>query len=205
MQNIATELFSKWAKNGKDKGMAEAHRSAVNQILDKTIGQKTSNFNFIDAGCGNGWVVRKVRNMPYCSSALGVDGATAMIQNAKSSDPNGEYYLEDLLSWSPKNKTEFIFSMEVFYYFKYPETLTKHIVDNWLVLGGMLAIGLDHYIGNPDSYSWSDDLNVHMTLRDENEWLQIFKDAGLTNCKSFKVNDSSSFAGTLAICGELNN
>ena len=108
MQNIATELFSKWAKNGKDKGMAEAHRSAVNQILDKTIGQKTSNFNFIDAGCGNGWVVRKVRNMPYCSSALGVDGAAAMIQNAKSSDPNGEYYLEDLLSWSPKNKTEFI-------------------------------------------------------------------------------------------------
>ena len=36
MQNIATDLFSKWADNGKDRGMAQSHSSAVNQILDKT-------------------------------------------------------------------------------------------------------------------------------------------------------------------------
>ena len=203
MQNTATNLFSKWAENGKDKGMAEAHSSAVKQILDKTLIKRRSNFNFIDAGCGNGWVTRKVREMPFCKRSLGVDGAKAMIQNARAIDPDGEYYLEDLLSWSPKNKVELIFSMEVFYYFKSPDVLTKHIVDNWLALDGMLAIGLDHYIGNPDSYSWSDDLNVHMTLKDENEWLQMFKNAGLSNCNSFKVNESPNFPGTLAICGEL--
>ena len=205
MQNKATDLFSKWAKKGKDKGMAESHSPAVNQILDKVLAKRKSNFNFIDAGCGNGWVVRKVRETPFCKKALGVDGASAMIKNAREIDPNGEYYLEDLLSWSPKNKAEFIFSMEVFYYFKNPKALTKHIVDNWLELGGILAIGLDHYIGNPDSYSWSDDLNVHMTLKDESEWLQIFKDAGLSNCNSFKVNESSDSEGTLAIYGEYEN
>ena len=36
MQNIATDLFSKWAENGKDRGMAQSHSPAVNQILDKT-------------------------------------------------------------------------------------------------------------------------------------------------------------------------
>ena len=205
MQNIATDLFSEWAENGKDRGMAQAHSPAVNQILDKTLSETKSNFNFVDAGCGNGWVVRKVRQMPNCKSCFGVDGAKSMIQNAKEIDPDGEYYLEDLLSWYPKNRIDFVFSMEVFYYFKSPKTLTKHIVDKWLASGGMLVIGLDHYVGNPDSYSWSEDLNVHMTLKDEKEWVQIFKSVGLTSCYSFKVNALNEFPGTLCVVGQLKN
>ena len=79
----------------------------------------------------------------------------------------------------------------------------KHIVDNWMKDGGTLIIGLDHYIGNPDSYSWSEDLNVHMTLKNEQDWIQIFENAGLSNCESFKVNVSDKFAGTLVIKGDL--
>jgi trans-aconitate methyltransferase len=205
MQNIATDLFSKWAENGKDRGMAQSHSPAVNQILDKTLSETKSNFNFADAGCGNGWVVRKIRQMPNCKNSIGVDGAKSMIQNAKEIDPGGEYFLEDLLKWSPKNKIDFVFSMEVFYYFKSPKTLTKHIVDKWLAPGGMLVIGLDHYIGNPDSYSWSEDLNVHMSLKDEEEWVQIFKSAGLSSCYSFKANASNDFPGTLCVVGQLKN
>ena len=95
--------------------------------------------------------------------------------------------------------------MEVFYYFKSPKTLTKHIVDKWLAPGGMLVIGLDHYIGNPDSYSWAEDLNVHMALKDEKEWVQIFKSAGLSSCYSFRVNASNEFPGTLCVVGQLKN
>jgi len=205
MQNIATDLFSKWAENGKDRGMAQSHSPAVNQILDKTLSETKSDFNFVDAGCGNGWVVRKIRQMPNCKNSIGVDGAESMIQNAKNIDPSGEYFLEDLLKWSPKNKIDFVFSMEVFYYFENPDILTKHIVDNWMTDGGTLIIGLDHYIGNPDSYSWSEDLSVHMTLKDEQDWIQIFTNAGLSNCESFKVNVSDKFAGTLVIKGDLNH
>ena len=205
MQNKATDLFSSWAKKGKDAGMAEAHNTAVNEILNGILRKRTSDFNFIDAGCGNGWVVRKVNSNPLCKSACGVDGAKAMIENARKVDPTGEYHLADLLSWNPKNRADIIFGMEVFYYFKNPGLLTKHIVDNWMIDGGTLIIGLDHYIGNPDSYSWSEDLNVYMTLKNEQAWIQIFKNAGLSNCKSFKANKSDKFTGTLVIRGDLNN
>ena len=93
--------------------------------------------------------------------------------------------------------------MEVFYYFKEPNLLTKHIVDNWLNPGGTLVIGLDHYIGNPDSYHWSKDLNVHMSLLKEQDWLDMFTNAGLSGCKSWRANPSKDFPGTLVVVGDL--
>ena len=203
MQNKATELFSDWADIGKDEGMAEAHSPAVNQILEQALSGNKSHFNFIDAGCGNGWVVRKVREMPLCLSSCGIDGAKGMIENAKRIDPGGDYHLADLLSWSPNVKAELIFSMEVFYYFKSPEELTRHIVDNWLAPSGRLIIGIDHYTGNPDSHSWPEDLNVHMTLKDADGWVQLFRDAGLSNCTTSKANVSKKFPGTLVVSGDL--
>ena len=185
MQNKATDLFSDWAEIGRDQGMAKAHDPAVSEILSSVIRERKSTFLFIDAGCGNGWVVRKVRSMSNCEGAGGVDGAKAMIDNAKEVDPDGEYYQDDLLSWVPNKKADIVHSMEVFYYFKEPQILTNHIVENWLNPGGTLVIGLDHYIGNPDSYSWSKDLNVHMSLLSEQDWLNIFSESGLSGCKSW--------------------
>ena len=202
-QNTATDLFSNWAKVGRDQGMADSHDPAVSEILDNILKYHKTSFTFIDAGCGNGWVVRKVRSIPYCSMAIGVDGARSMIDNAKNVDPDGEYYLDDLLSWTPDQKADIVHSMEVFYYFKDPQYLTDHIVNNWLKFNGKLVIGLDHYIGNPDSYSWSKDLNVHMSLLSERDWLDIFLKSGLSNCKSWKANASNDFPGTLVVSGDL--
>ena len=203
MQNKATDLFSDWAEIGRDKGMADAHDPAVSEILDKILKNQKTSFTFIDAGCGNGWVVRKVRSLPNCSTAIGVDGARAMIDNARNIDPNGEYYFDDLLTWTPDQKADIIHSMEVFYYFKDPQHLTDQIVNNWLKPNGKLVIGLDHYIGNPDSYSWSKDLNVHMSLLSEQEWLDVFLHSGLSNCVSWKANVTDDFPGTLVISGAL--
>ena len=203
MQNKATDLFSDWAEVGRDQGMAKAHDPAVSEILSSVIRERKSTFLFIDAGCGNGWVVRKVRSMSNCEGACGVDGAKAMIDNAKEVDPDGEYYLDDLLSWVPNKKADIVHSMEVFYYFKEPQILTNHIVENWLNPGGTLVIGLDHYIGNPDSYSWSKDLNVHMSLLSEQDWLNIFSESGLSGCKSWRANSSKDFPGTLVVTGDL--
>ena len=203
MQNKATDLFSEWAEMGRDQGMAKAHDPAVSEIISTVLGERGKPFSFIDAGCGNGWVVRKVRSMSGCDSACGVDGAKAMIDNARNIDPDGEYYLEDLLEWVPPKKADIVHSMEVFYYFKEPEVLTKHIVENWLNPGGILVIGLDHYIGNPDSYSWSKDLNVHMSLLGELDWIDMFSESRLSDCKSWRANSSNDFPGTLVVSGTL--
>ena len=204
MEIKATTLFTKWANNDKDIGMAKAHEPSVSEILNKILSKRVSPFSFIDAGCGNGWVVRKVRSMPSCVSACGIDGAEGMIDKAFKEDPKGEYYLDNLISWSPEKKVDIVHSMEVFYYFKDPEYLTRHIVENWLKPNGTLVIGLDHYIGNPDSYSWSADLNVHMSLLSEEDWINIFIKSGLKNCNSWKANSSKTFPGTLVISGDLN-
>jgi len=203
MQNKATDLFSDWAKIGRDQGMAKAHNPAVSEILSTVLAGREKAFSFIDAGCGNGWVVKKVREISQCESAYGVDGAKAMIDNARNIDPDGEYYLEDLLEWVPPKKADIVHSMEVFYYFKEPEVLTKHIVENWLNPGGTLVIGLDHYIGNPDSYSWSKDLNVHMSLLGELDWIDMFSESRLSDCKSWRANSSNDFPGTLVVSGTL--
>ena len=203
MQNKATDLFSDWAEIGRDQGMAKAHNPAVSEILSTVLAGREKAFSFIDAGCGNGWVVKKVREISQCESACGVDGAKAMIDNARNIDPDGEYYLEDLLEWVPPKKADIVHSMEVFYYFKEPEVLTKHIVENWLNPGGILVIGLDHYIGNPDSYSWSKDLNVHMSLLGELDWVDMFSESRLSDCKSWRANSSNDFPGTLVVSGTL--
>ena len=44
------------------------------------IGEK---FSFLDLGCGNGWVVRKVQEHNLCNKAVGIDGAYQMIKNAR--------------------------------------------------------------------------------------------------------------------------
>ena len=203
MQNKATDLFSDWAEIGRDQGMAKAHNPAVSEILSTVLAGREKSFSFIDAGCGNGWVVQKVREIFQCESACGVDGAKAMIENARNIDPDGEYYLEDLLEWVPPKKADIVHSMEVFYYFKEPKVLTKHIVENWLNPGGTLVIGVDHYIGNPDSYSWSKDLNVHMSLLGELDWIDMFSESGLADCKSWRANSSDDFPGTLVVSGTL--
>ena len=74
-QKTATEVFSQWALNGKDVGMEANHSSAVNAMLDEIIGSRASPFSIIDAGCGNGWLVRKIVEHPLCERAIGVDGA----------------------------------------------------------------------------------------------------------------------------------
>ena len=75
--------------------------------------------------------------------------------------------------------------------------------DHWIKPGGIMIMGIDHYIGNPNSYSWSDDLNVYMALMTDMEWKNIFYKSGLDNCKSWNVNQKDDGPGTLVISGQL--
>ena len=203
MKVNAVDIFSEWAKSGKDERMADAHKSAVQKILTYVFESYEEPFSLIDAGCGNGWVIREVLQSSICNKAIGIDGSFEMIEKAKSKDPNGEYYCSDLLDWKPKRKVDVVHSMEVLYYFKNPYDIIKHIVGNWLKPKGVFIMGIDHYVGNPKSYSWPEDLNVHMTLMSDVDWKNIFIKSGLNNCQSWKVNQDDDKPGTLVVSGRL--
>ena len=161
----ATEIFSQWVLDGKDEGMEKNHSDAVNVMLDEIIGSQTDPFSIIDAGCGNGWVVRKIVNHPLCVKAMGVDGSKEMIDKARSLDSDGTYFCSDLMDWSPKEKVNFVHSMKVLYYLREPEKFIMHILENWLLEKGTIIMGMDHYLENLNSHSWPTDLNTYMNLQ----------------------------------------
>ena len=108
------EVFSQWVETGKDEGMEKNHRKAVEAMLAYAT-KELNSFAFIDAGCGNGWVVREVAKAANCKSAIGIDGSKNMIAKAKKLDPNNTYIHSDLLEWIPQTKVDLVHSMEVFY------------------------------------------------------------------------------------------
>ena len=199
--NTPIDVFSEWAQNGKDEGMERHHYQSVMNMIN-FASSKLSKYSFIDAGCGNGWVVRKVAEDPKCSKAIGVDGSKNMIDKAKRLDVKNKYYCEDLLMWIPNEKADIIHSMEVFYYFENPGNLIKHINNNWIKIGGRLIMGIDFYMENKTAHSWQKECGISiMKLYSEIEWKKFFKNAGLSKVESWRHGESKDWGGTLIVTG----
>tara|TARA_B100000900_G_scaffold332865_1_gene293806 strand:+ start:367 stop:978 length:612 start_codon:yes stop_codon:yes gene_type:complete len=196
----AIKTFNEWANLGKDLGMEKNHLPSVSKMLDLIPNHILSkNFSFIDIGCGNGWVVRKVRSKEKCIQSVGIDGAEKMIKKAISLDKNSEYYNLDIEKMNYKKTFDVVFSMEVFYYFKNPLKVLKYINNYIIKSGGCMLIGIDHYFENSPSLTWSDDLNLNLQTYKIEEWETLFKDSGFKNVKSFQFGKKDSWEGTLVI------
>ena len=196
MKRIPTTVFSEWAAIGRDERMAKGHEVAVKNMLDYAL-RGLDNYSFIDAGCGNGWVVRLVKANKGCVVAAGVDGAQMMIEKALSIDPTGAYYHADLGNWAPNRKVDVVHSMEVVYYLYDPKGFVANVHKNWLKENGRLIVGLDFYKENTVSHSWPEDCGVSiMQLLPEATWIGFFKDAGFSNVQSWRVDVKENWAGT---------
>ena len=199
-----TDVFGEWAENGKDIGMEKGHTISVDEMISFAIEERTEigkNFSFLDLGCGSGWVARKVAKENLCSRAVGIDGAAQMIVNAKSRGGNEEYIHADINYFNPVSKYDLIHSMEVLYYLEDPSNIIKRISDSWLNKGGRFIAGIDLYYENTDSHSWQGKVGTPMMLLHESEWLDIFKQAGLKNIKTWRSNQQEIWAGTLILTG----
>ena len=170
-------------------------------MIHMLIGKSNKQFSFIDAGCGNGWVIRKVNVNDLCSYSVGVDGSKNMIDKAEKIDPTGSYVCSDLMQWKPKEKVDYVHSMEVLYYFEDPSMVLKHIYDFWLKKNGTIVVGIDFYKENIISHSWPKSLNTKMTLLSKKEWLNCFRESGFSNVELSQINPGNDFKGTLVIKG----
>tara|TARA_B100000575_G_C23038718_1_gene597835 strand:+ start:53 stop:661 length:609 start_codon:yes stop_codon:yes gene_type:complete len=194
-------VFSKWALNGKDKGMEKNHDQSVMNMINFAC-SKLSKYSFVDAGCGNGWVIRRISKDPKCYKAIGVDGSSNMIKKARILDKKNKYYCEDLLNWFPNEKIDIVHSMEVFYYFENPGNLIKHINKNWIKNGGRLIMGIDFYKENEVSHTWPEETSISiMKLYSENEWKRFFKNAGFKKVESWRYGQNIEWGGTLIVTG----
>ena len=199
----ATDVFHDWALAGKDLGMEKGHSSAVSEMLNFIFqeAEKTQKeFTSIDVGCGNGWVVRLLKEHPLCSFAEGIDGAKAMIEKAKEIDSEGNYSLRQLPEFSPSKRYDMIHSMEFLYYLEDPKSMLKLFFNDWISKDGWLVVGIDHYLEHQDSLSWPEQVGVHMTTLSTQEWLEAWSDAGFSNISSWQAGEKEQV--TLVIVGQ---
>ena len=199
----ATRVFNEWVKQNKDDGMQKTHSPAVMDMLQYSLSRLNTAFSFIDAGCGNGWVVRYMNEQPMCINALGVDGASEMIKKAKRLDSKGKYILSDLLDYKPSKKVELVHSMEVFYYFANPSILVNHVKENWLETEGRLIIGVDYYKENEGCHDWSENVGTSMKMLSRKDWIDIFHSSDLSNINHWLSCPKNDFPGTLVITGTV--
>lgn len=202
MKKDPIKVFGDWALSGRDEQMADGHADSVNTMIELAT-DDLENFTFLDVGCGNGWVVRKLVNQPECHYAPGVDGSEQMIAKAKSMDERGNYFCEDIRQWIPPNTFDVVHSMEVFYYVEQPDALIQNIFDFWLNPKGKLIMGIDFYHENTSCHSWQEDCGVTiMQLFPKNTWINFFKKAGFKNISSYHLGAKDDWKGTLVLMGE---
>ena len=125
-----------------------------------------------------------------------------MIANAESRGGDAEYILANINSFNSQEKYDVIHSMEVLYYLDDPSYIVRKISDSWLKKGGRLIVGLDHYYENIDSHSWQEEVGTRMLMLKAEEWVQIFKIAGLDQIASWHSNKHADWEGTLVITGK---
>jgi len=199
--NINIDTFNEWALLDKDKGMEKGHANSVSKIFEIISTQKSiidNSFKFLDLGCGNGWVVRKILENKNCTYALGIDGAPEMINKAKNSDNKGNYLNADIEQWKFNKGYDIIFSMETFYYFKDLVSVLKNVY-NSLNNKGLFIIGIDHYLENRPSLTWDKEFNLSLNTLSIKDWINMFKESGFKNVKSILHNSSKDWHGTLII------
>ena len=203
----AVAVFNEWAELDKDLGMEKGHADAVTEMLDFALKERhriNNEFTFLDLGCGNGWVVRRIVDDPLCSKAQGIDGANQMIANAKARGNNEDYILANIHDYEPKENYDLIHSMEVLYYLEDPESVLNKIFSSWLAEEGRLIVGIDLYYENKDSHTWEGKVGTKMLMLKQAEWIDMFKRAGFSDVEAWRANQIQGWAGTLVLTGKKN-
>ncbi|MBT5843069.1 MAG: class I SAM-dependent methyltransferase, partial [Thaumarchaeota archaeon] len=163
------KTFDKWAQNGKAEEMEEGHGKNVSKFL-KTI-PFDEKFTFLDVGCGNGWVVRKIAEKKNCKKAIGIDKSKKMITQAKKKIINNKesFFHTDIESWEYTGKFNYIFSMESLYYADSIEIALERIY-KLLKPGGEFFCGTDFYTENKSTARWSKIMKIQMHHHSKKEW-----------------------------------
>ena len=205
MDKVRT-TFDEWAKIGRSELMEKEHSKTVLKFLNSIRFEKP--FSFLDVGCGNGWVVRKISQIQNCKKAVGIDKSQNMITKAKSKKKSSKenYLRTDILSWKFNGKFDYIFSMESLYYSTPMESALKKIY-KLLKPGGEFFCGTDFYSDNKATIQWSKMLDISLDLRSKKQWKKMFEEIGFKT-KTKQVRDSSNRKkwkrefGTLFIIGK---
>jgi len=181
------KTFDEWAQNGRADLMEIEHGKNVLKILKTILFEEP--FTFLDVGCGNGWVVRKIAKEKMCKKVIGIDKSKKMIIQAKkkTESKNEEFFHTDIESMNYKGKFDFIFSMEALYYSDSIEIALDKIY-KLLKPGGQFFCGTDFYTDNKATSRWASIMKIQMHLHSKKEWKGFFQKTGF-DVKTKQIKD----------------
>lgn len=88
-------LAGSWDKNAGNwtkavrEGQIPSRRAGTDDAIVAAICDRKP-ARLLDVGCGEGWLIRRVVKALSCQ-AVGIDGSASLIEDARSSDPKGDY------------------------------------------------------------------------------------------------------------------
>ena len=201
-----SRMFDSWANNGRSELMEKEHGKNVKKFLDG-ISWKDA-FSFLDIGCGNGWVVRRMAQQNGCKIAIGIDKSKNMIKHADKmrSTKNEKYIHSSIESLVTRRKFDYAFAMESIYYSDSTEIALDKIF-YLLKPGGKFFCGTDFYADNKATTGWPKMTGLKMHLYSKKEWCALFRNAGFkTKIKQVRdMQDRKKWKrefGTLFIIGK---
>lgn len=104
----------RWTRAVRERRIASRTAGTDAAILDAIVARAPA--RLLDAGCGEGWLVRVLRDrLPGCR-CVGVDGSAELVAAARAADPDGDYRVLDYAGLAPADDLGGPFDVVVFNY-----------------------------------------------------------------------------------------
>jgi SAM-dependent methyltransferase len=184
------EEFNRWAEEGRGEGMEQEHLPITLPVLEKMRLAPTD--NVLDAGCGAGWLSRRLAKLVPEGRVVGMDISDEMIRRARraSVDFGNLLFVTGEVAeipWQPHFFSHVI-SVESSYYWPNPAAGIKDIF-RVLREGGSAWILINYYRDNPHCHQWGELLTVSTHLLSGDEWAELFRGAGFSNVAQERIVD----------------
>ncbi|WP_152039515.1 class I SAM-dependent methyltransferase [Salinigranum salinum] len=184
--------FDTWAADGRDRGMEERHWHTAKHVLARMPVE--SGDAVLDLGSGSGYAARALREAGGAGRAVGLDGAPAMVENAReyTDDPAVEFLVGDFDALPFADDTfDHCFSMEAFYYAPDPFHTLEELA-RVLSPGGTLYCAVNFYEENVHAHEWQEKISIPMTLWSAEQYRTKFREAGLYVAEQDNVPDTDT-------------
>lgn len=173
------KVFDSWAGTERGERMAVGHDALVGYILDSWDFMNVE--KILDVGCGNGRALVQAYKRG-AEHLAGLDISKKMIAEAKKNIPEADLKngsAINMRSWKDDTFSH-VMSVEALYYVDEPMDAIKEI-RRVLKPDGMVAVAIDYYEENIGTHSWAEAIGLDIVLLSEQDWAQMFMDAGFTD------------------------
>ncbi len=194
-QDALVSLFDRLAADGTADRYEALHDDVARQVLEAM--EVRPGHQLLDAGCGAGWVTRRLGKKAPGAQAVGIDASKAMITRADDvSDWTSRARFECMTIEDidfPDGRFDHVFALDAL---EYVEDLAAAAASLARVtkVGGCLELVVHRHASAPQAKAWSEPDGVPMHRLDAEGWSSVLEAAGFTVVGTEALKDSREAA-----------